>query len=148
MVKSFPTFEFVLEIYLTIWLIWCAKHNWSKTIQLISTKYGKRETLFSAKQPSNKKAFWSPPLRHAESPHRVNKPWSGSHKAKYISVLLIQVAEKIQEELEDYRSREDEIKRMKSEMGIEGSENDAAIGLLNDNTQVRWKLLNQLWICK
>ena len=65
-----------------------------------------------------------------------------------ISVLLIQVAEKIQEELEDYRSREDEIKRMKSEMGIEGSENDAAIGLLNDNTQVRWKLLNQLWICK
>jgi len=46
------------------------------------------------------------------------------------------VAEKIQEELEDYRSREDEIKRMKSEMGIEGSENDAAIGLLSDNTQV------------
>ena len=63
-------------------------------------------------------------------------------------MLLIQVAEKIQEELEDYRSREDEIKRMKSEMGIEGSENDTAIGLLNDNTQVRWKLLNQLWICK
>jgi len=51
-------------------------------------------------------------------------------------LLFVQVAEKIQEELEDYRSREDEIKRMKSEMGIEGSENDAAIGLLSDNTQV------------
>ncbi len=49
-----------------------------------------------------------------------------------------QVAEKIEEELEDYRSKEDDIKRMKHDMGLEGSnENDAAIGLLSDNTQVK-----------
>ena len=49
-----------------------------------------------------------------------------------------QVAEKIEEELEDYRSKEEDIKRMKSDMGLEGfgSENDAALGLLSDNTQV------------
>ena len=48
------------------------------------------------------------------------------------------VAEKIEEELEDYRSKEEDIKRMKSDMGLEsGNENDAAIGLLSDNTQVR-----------
>jgi len=48
-----------------------------------------------------------------------------------------QVAEKIEEELEDYRSKEEDIKRMKSDMGLEGfgSENDAALGLLSDNTQ-------------
>ena len=48
------------------------------------------------------------------------------------------VAEKIEEELEDYRSKEDDIKRMKSDMGLEGhgTENDAALGLLSDNTQV------------
>ena len=47
------------------------------------------------------------------------------------------VAEKIEEELEDYRSKEEDIKRMKSDMGLEsGNENDAAIGLLSDNTQV------------
>ena len=52
------------------------------------------------------------------------------------------VAEKIEEELEDYRSKEDDIKRMKSDMGLEGhgTENDAALGLLSDNTQVYlWK---------
>ena len=48
-----------------------------------------------------------------------------------------QVAEKIEEELEDYRSKEEDIKRMKSDMGLEGgNENDAALGLLSDNTQV------------
>jgi hypothetical protein len=51
----------------------------------------------------------------------------------------LQVAEKIQEELEDYRSREDDIKRMKHDMGLEGgAENDAALGMLSDNTQVRF----------
>jgi hypothetical protein len=53
----------------------------------------------------------------------------------------LQVAEKIQEELEDYRSREDDIKRMKHDMGLEGgAENDAALGMLSDNTQVRFLL--------
>ena len=52
------------------------------------------------------------------------------------------VAEKIEEELEDYRSKEEDIKRMKSDMGLEsGNENDAAIGLLSDNTQVELWLL-------
>ena len=49
-----------------------------------------------------------------------------------------QVAERIQQELEEYRSKEEDIKRMKSDMGIEGSldDNDAALGMhLSDNTQ-------------
>ena len=51
-----------------------------------------------------------------------------------------QVAEKIEEELEDYRSKEEDIKKMKSDMGLEGgNENDAALGLLSDNTQVKKK---------
>jgi hypothetical protein len=59
--------------------------------------------------------------------------------------LFLQVAEKIQEELEDYRSREDDIKRMKHDMGLEGgAENDAALGMLSDNTQVRFFLLGRL----
>ena len=55
------------------------------------------------------------------------------------------VAEKIEEELEDYRSKEDDIKRMKSDMGLEGhgTENDAALGLLSDNTQV---LILKRWV--
>lgn len=51
--------------------------------------------------------------------------------------IMFQVAEKIQEELEEYRSKEDDIKRMKHEMGIDGQD-EAAVGLLSDNTQV-WK---------
>ncbi len=59
--------------------------------------------------------------------------------------MFLQVAEKIQEELEDYRSREDDIKRMKHDMGLEGgAENDAALGMLSDNTQVRFFLLGRL----
>ena len=49
-----------------------------------------------------------------------------------------QVAERIQQELEEYRSKEDDIKRMKSDMGIESgvNDNDAALGMhLSDNTQ-------------
>ena len=58
------------------------------------------------------------------------------------------VAEKIEEELEDYRSKEEDIKRMKSDMGLEsGNENDAAIGLLSDNTQVHRTLIIILYFC-
>ena len=49
-----------------------------------------------------------------------------------------QVAERIQQELEEYRLKEDDIKRMKSDMGIESgvNDNDAALGMhLSDNTQ-------------
>lgn len=49
-----------------------------------------------------------------------------------------QVAERIQQELEEYRLKEDDIKRMKKDMGVEGStsENDAALGMhLSDTTQ-------------
>lgn len=63
----------------------------------------------------NKDAFW---CKHKGSPFPL-------------------VAEKIQEELEDYRSKEEDIKRMKSEMGVDAMENDAAIGMLSDNTQVK-----------
>ncbi|CAF2851193.1 unnamed protein product [Rotaria sp. Silwood2] len=44
------------------------------------------------------------------------------------------VAESIQEELERYRQSEDEVKRLKSAMGIEGDTQDLAISLLNDTT--------------
>ena len=59
-----------------------------------------------------------------------------------------QVAEKIEEELEDYRSKEEDIKKMKSDMGLEGgNENDAALGLLSDNTQVKklTKIMKNAW---
>lgn len=49
-------------------------------------------------------------------------------------ILILQVAEKIQEELEDYRSKEDDIKKMKHDMGMDG-ESDLALGMLSDNTQ-------------
>lgn len=43
-----------------------------------------------------------------------------------------QVAEAVQEELESYRASEDEVKRLKTAMGLEG--NDEAVILLNDTT--------------
>jgi hypothetical protein len=45
-----------------------------------------------------------------------------------------QVAEAVQEELEAYRSSEEEVKRLKSEMGLDGNIADEAISLLSDNT--------------
>ncbi|CAH1791865.1 unnamed protein product [Owenia fusiformis] len=44
-----------------------------------------------------------------------------------------QVAEAVQEELESYRSQEDDVKRLKTAMGLEG-EDDGAISMLSDNT--------------
>ncbi|XP_064624116.1 sec1 family domain-containing protein 1-like [Lineus longissimus] len=44
-----------------------------------------------------------------------------------------QVAESVQEELESYRTQEDEVKRLKTAMGLEG-EDDSAISMLSDNT--------------
>ncbi|XP_014374781.1 sec1 family domain-containing protein 1 isoform X2 [Alligator sinensis] len=44
-----------------------------------------------------------------------------------------EVAESVQQELESYRAQEDEVKRLKSIMGIEG-EDDGAISMLSDNT--------------
>ncbi|UJR14602.1 hypothetical protein I4U23_001597 [Adineta vaga] len=44
------------------------------------------------------------------------------------------VAEAIQEDIERYRQSEDEVKRLKSQMGIEGDAQDLAISLLNDTT--------------
>ena len=45
-----------------------------------------------------------------------------------------QVAEAVQEELEAYRSSEEEVKRLKSEMGLDGNVADEAISFLSDNT--------------
>ena len=67
----------------------------------------------------------------AEPSHYPSKK---GFNAKKNHLHVLKVAEKIQEELEDYRSREDDIKRMKHEMGMEGQ--DEAAGLLSDNTQV------------
>lgn len=43
------------------------------------------------------------------------------------------VAEAIQEELDSYRAQEDEVKKLKAAMGLEG-EDDSAISMLSDNT--------------
>ena len=47
--------------------------------------------------------------------------------------------EKTKKEMNDeFAKKEEDIKKMKSDMGLEGgNENDAAIGLLSDNTQVK-----------
>uniref|UniRef100_A0AAQ6IDN1 Sec1 family domain containing 1 n=1 Tax=Anabas testudineus TaxID=64144 RepID=A0AAQ6IDN1_ANATE len=44
-----------------------------------------------------------------------------------------EVAESVQEELDAYRAQEDEVKRLKSIMGLEG-EDEGAISMLSDNT--------------
>lgn len=53
------------------------------------------------------------------------------------------VAEAIQEELEQYRNSEDEIKRLKSNMGIDG-ENEIAFSMVNDNTERLTNAVNSL----
>lgn len=53
------------------------------------------------------------------------------------------VAEAIQEELEQYRNSEDEIKKLKSSMGIDG-ESDAAFSMVNDNTEKLTNAVNSL----
>lgn len=53
------------------------------------------------------------------------------------------VAEAIQEELESYRNSEEEIKRLKTSMGIEG-ESDIAFSLVNDTTALLTNAVNSL----
>ncbi|XP_062551244.1 protein sly1 homolog [Armigeres subalbatus] len=53
------------------------------------------------------------------------------------------VAEAIQEELEQYRSSEDEIKKLKSTMGVDG-ESDVAFSMVNDNTAKLTSAVNSL----
>uniref|UniRef100_U5EM36 Protein sly1 homolog n=1 Tax=Corethrella appendiculata TaxID=1370023 RepID=U5EM36_9DIPT len=53
------------------------------------------------------------------------------------------VAEAIQEELEQYRSSEDEIKKLKSTMGID-NESEAAFSMVNDNTARLTNAVNSL----
>ena len=53
------------------------------------------------------------------------------------------VAEAIQEELESYRGAEDEIKRLKSTMGIDG-ESEVAYSMVNDNTARLTNAVNSL----
>jgi sec1 family domain-containing protein 1 len=53
------------------------------------------------------------------------------------------VAEAIQEELESYRTSEDEIKKLKSSMGIDG-ENEVAYSMVNDNTTRLTNAVNSL----
>lgn len=57
-----------------------------------------------------------------------DKFWSG-HKGSPFPT----VAEAIQEELEQYKSSEEEVKKLKSSMGIDG-ESDIALSLVSDNT--------------
>ncbi|XP_055595052.1 protein sly1 homolog [Uranotaenia lowii] len=67
-----------------------------------------------------------------------DKFW-GSHKGSPFPT----VAEAIQEELEQYRSSEDEIKKLKSTMGIDG-ESDVAFSMVNDNTAKLTSAVNSL----
>lgn len=67
-----------------------------------------------------------------------DKFWS-SHKGSPFPT----VAEAIQEELEQYRSSEDEIKKLKSTMGIDG-ETDVAFSMVNDNTAKLTSAVNSL----
>ncbi|EAT47006.1 AAEL001859-PA [Aedes aegypti] len=67
-----------------------------------------------------------------------DKFWS-SHKGSPFPM----VAEAIQEELEQYRSSEDEIKKLKSTMGIDG-ETDVAFSMVNDNTAKLTSAVNSL----
>lgn len=53
------------------------------------------------------------------------------------------VAEAIQEELEQYRTSEDEIKKLKTSMGIDG-ENEVAFNMVNDNTTRLTNAVNSL----
>lgn len=53
------------------------------------------------------------------------------------------VAEAIQEELEQYRNSEDEIKKLKTSMGIDG-ENEIAYSMVNDNTEKLTNAVNSL----
>lgn len=53
------------------------------------------------------------------------------------------VAEAIQEELEQYRNSEEEIKQLKSSMGIDG-ENEIAYSMVNDNTERLTNAVNSL----
>lgn len=55
-----------------------------------------------------------------------------------------QVAEAIQEQLEQYRSSEDEIKRLRTSMGMDGGENDVALTMVNDNTARLTNAVNSL----
>lgn len=53
------------------------------------------------------------------------------------------VAEAIQEELEQYRSSEDEVKKLKDSMGLDG-ETDAALSMVSDNTAKLTSAVNSL----
>lgn len=53
------------------------------------------------------------------------------------------VAEAIQEELEQYKSSEEEVKKLKTSMGIEG-ESDAALSMVTDNTAKITSAVNSL----
>ncbi|KAI7690032.1 Sec1 family domain-containing protein 1 [Sarcoptes scabiei] len=55
-----------------------------------------------------------------------------------------EVAESIQEKLDSYRSSEGEVKRLKSEMGLDGNLPDTAITLLSDNTSKLTSAINTL----
>jgi hypothetical protein len=67
-----------------------------------------------------------------------DKFWSG-HKGSPFPT----VAEAIQEELEQYRSSEEEVKKLKTSMGIDG-ENDIALSLVTDNTAKITSAVNSL----
>ncbi|XP_049825350.1 protein sly1 homolog [Aethina tumida] len=67
-----------------------------------------------------------------------DKFWS-SHKGSPFPT----VAESIQEELEQYRSSEEEVKKLKSSMGIDG-ESDVALSLVSDNTAKITSAVNSL----
>lgn len=65
------------------------------------------------------------------------------HNKRIYSPIIPTVAEAIQEELEQYRNSEEEIKQLKSSMGIDG-ENEIAFSMVNDNTEKLTNAVNSL----
>lgn len=75
--------------------------------------------------------------RTCELDHK-DKFWS-THKGSPFPT----VAEAIQEELEQYKSSEEEVKKLRSSMGIDG-ENEIALSLVSDNTAKITSAVNSL----
>ncbi|KAG9480953.1 hypothetical protein GDO78_010295, partial [Eleutherodactylus coqui] len=71
-------------------------------------------------------------------PKKKNKKsYDLTTRALFVIFLFLspfpEVAESVQQELESYRNQEDEVKRLKTIMGLEG-EDEGAISMLSDNT--------------
>lgn len=77
-------------------------------------------------------------LDHCTKPRQKNKTFDLTQADKFWQQHkgspFPAVAEAVQEELEAYRAQEDEVKKLKAAMGLEGDRTDEAMSMLSDNT--------------